>query len=179
MSQTFRNAVLELSRTLPFARKLVNSGRLSVPSFLTDSLLNTPDSEPFRGDMLPGAPMDDAPLMHDGRSVWLVDQLGGKFQLLVFCEDAGAMPEVMQRQLLGLAHAAIPIEVLLVARKAGASPFKVFIDADGLAFERYDATAGTCYLARPDQHVAARWREMEISRVVASVARATANFIED
>ena len=179
VSQTFRNAVLELSRTLPFARKLVNSGRLSVPSFLTDSLLNTPDSEPFRGDMLPGAPMDDAPLMHDGRSVWLVDQLGGKFQLLVFCEDAGAMPEAMQRQLLGLAHAAIPIEVLLVARKAGASPFKVFIDADGLAFERYDATEGTCYLARPDQHVAARWREMEISRVVASVARATANFIED
>ena len=89
------------------------------------------------------------------------------------------MPEAMQRQLLGLAHAAISIEVLLVARKAGASPFKVFIDADGLAFERYDATDGTCYLAGPDQHVAARWREMEISRVVASVARATANFIED
>ena len=33
----------------PFARALVNSGRLSVPSWLATSSLNTPDAEPFEG----------------------------------------------------------------------------------------------------------------------------------
>ena len=179
VSQTFRNAVLELSRTLPFARKLVNSGRLSVPSFLTGSVLNTPDSEPFSGDMLPGAPMDDAPLTRDGKSVWLIDQLGDQFQLLFFCDDASSIPEAMQRQLVGLAHATIPVETLVIARQGNMSGLNVLLDHDGLAFARYDAKDGTCYLARPDQHVAARWRETEVSRIVAAVARATANFVEE
>ncbi len=179
VSQTFRNAVLELSRTLPFARKLVNSGRLSVPSFLTGSVLNTPDSEPFSGDMLPGAPMDDAPLTRDGKSVWLIDQLGDQFQLLFFCDDASSIPEAMQRQLVGLAHATIPVETLVIARQGNMSGLNVLLDHDGLAFARYDAKDGTCYLARPDQHVAARWRETEISRIVAAVAQATANFVEE
>ncbi|MFM8591151.1 MAG: FAD-dependent oxidoreductase, partial [Limnohabitans sp.] len=48
-SKTFRNQVLSLARHYPFARKLVNSGRLSVPSILTSSMLNTPDSEVFEG----------------------------------------------------------------------------------------------------------------------------------
>jgi 3-(3-hydroxy-phenyl)propionate hydroxylase len=42
-SRTFRNAILSLARDHAFGRSLVNSGRLSVPSFLVDSSLNTPD----------------------------------------------------------------------------------------------------------------------------------------
>ncbi|NDC09331.1 MAG: FAD-dependent oxidoreductase [Oxalobacteraceae bacterium] len=179
VSHAFRNAVLELSRTLPFARKLVNSGRLSVPSFLTGSVLNTPDSDPFSGDMLPGAPMDDAPLTRDGKSVWLIDQLGKQFQLLYFCDDASSIPEAMQRQLVGMAHATIPVETLVIARHGSLPSLNVLLDHDGLAFARYDAKDGSCYLARPDQHVAARWREADISRIAAAVARATANFVEE
>jgi 3-(3-hydroxy-phenyl)propionate hydroxylase len=179
VSQTFRNAVLELSRTLPFARKLVNSGRLSVPSFLTDSVLNTPDSEPFSGDMLPGAPMDDAPLTRDGKPAWLIDQCGDQFQLLLFCDDASSIPGAMQRKLIDLTHATIPVETLVIARQGNASGLNVLLDHEGLAFARYDAKDGTCYLARPDQHVAARWRETDESRIVAAVARATANTVEE
>jgi len=179
VSQTFRNAVLALSRSLPFARKLVNSGRLSVPSFLTDSVLNTPDSEPFNGDMVPGAPMDDAPLLKDGQLVWLIDQMFGQFQLLYFCEDASAVSVPMQQQLRGLAAASISVHALVIARKAGDCPFDCVIDTEGLAFQRYDARPGTVYLVRPDQHIAARWRELEVSRIVAAVTRATANFSED
>lgn len=178
-SKTLRNAVLSLSRTLPFARKLVNSGRLSVPCFLSTSALNTPDSTAFDGDMVPGAPMDDAPVEIDGRHGWLIDQLGGKFQLLVFCDDPASIPKAMQRQLTALAGATIPVEPLLISRKAGECPLKVLVDYEGLAFSRYDAKPGTVYLARPDQHVAARWREAEVSRIVAAVTRATANFAEE
>jgi 3-(3-hydroxy-phenyl)propionate hydroxylase len=178
VSKTFRNAVLELSRELPFARKLVNSGRLSVPSFLVDSPLNTPDCEPFAGDMVPGAPLDDAPVTVDGQPGWLIDQTGGRFQALYFCDDAADLPEGMQRQLLGLTEAAIPVEPLVIARRGGACSLRTVADTEGLAFARYDAQPGTLYLVRPDQHVAARWREAEVSRVVAAVARATANFSE-
>lgn len=179
VSKTFRNAVLELSRDLPFARKLVNSGRLSVPCFLTDSPLNTPDSEPFAGDMVPGAPMDDAPVEADGQPSWLIDHVGGRFQALYFCDDPAEITEGMQLQLQGLAEAAIPVDTLVIAKRAGQCGLKVVVDREGMAFPRYDAQAGTLYLVRPDQHVAARWREAEVSRIVAAVARATANFAEE
>src|SRR6185312_855927 len=54
-SQAFRDAVLALARTQPFARALVNSGRLSQPAVLSHSPLNTPDGDDFQGPMVPGA----------------------------------------------------------------------------------------------------------------------------
>ena len=44
-SRAFRDAALDLARDCPFARRLVNSGRLSVPSTYRDSPLNTPDAD--------------------------------------------------------------------------------------------------------------------------------------
>jgi 3-(3-hydroxy-phenyl)propionate hydroxylase len=122
--------------------------------------------------------MDDAPVDIDGQPSWLIDQVGGRFQVLYFCDDPSTMPEAMQLQLQGLAQAAIPVEPLVIARRADKCALKVLVDREGIAFPRYDATPGTLYLIRPDQHVAARWREAEVSRIVAAVARATANFAE-
>ena len=69
VSRTFRDAVLALARRHAFARRLVNSGRLSVPTVLADSPLNTPDAIPMRspGAMVPGAPAADAPVTRPAR----------------------------------------------------------------------------------------------------------------
>ncbi len=175
-SKTFRNAVLHLAREHAFARKLVNSGRLSVPSFLTESRLNTPDTDAFDGQMVPGAPMDDAPVRVDGRDGWLLDQAGQGFRLLVFAPAASAVPPGWRDKLAELAHDAIPVLPLVVTPEGEALPdFTVAADPTGLAARRYDAGDGAVYLIRPDQHVAARWRTFDAARVRAAVARATCN----
>jgi 3-(3-hydroxy-phenyl)propionate hydroxylase len=53
--------------------------------------------------------------------------------------------------------------------------FKVIVDAQGWMARRYDAQPGTTYLLRPDQHVAARWRQLQPAQVQQAVARATCN----
>ncbi len=176
VSKTFRNAVLNLAEHHSFARKLVNSGRLSVPAVLTESPLNTPDSAPFAGDMLPGAPMADGPIRRDGCDGWLIDQLGNRFQGLYFCDDpAEIAPEVLA-QFAALGQGAVPIEALVVASQAGQLDHAVVLhDAGGMLAKLYDAQPGSYYLARPDQHVAARWRSFESVSVRQALARATAN----
>jgi 3-(3-hydroxy-phenyl)propionate hydroxylase len=159
-SRLFRNAVLELSKDQPFARALVNSGRLSVPATLHGSPLNTPDADVFGGRMVPGAPAADAPIVRaDGSSGWLLRELPTRFTALVFGEG-----EAAERSLQAIAEADLPLHVLRIAA-AG--------EAD-LAAKRYDARAGTVYLLRPDQHVCARWRQPSAPALRAAFDRALA-----
>jgi len=171
-SKTFRNQVLALAKHHPFARKLVNSGRLSMPSFLTGSVLNTPDADTFEGNMVPGAPMDDAPVQVSGQDGWLLDQVGQGFAALLFA-DAAPSGEV-QAQLQALQTGQLPVMPLIVAaRPINVPGMKVIVDAQGLLAKRYDGQTGTTYLLRPDQHVAARWRQLDAAMIQQAVARAT------
>ena len=177
MSLTIRNAALTLARDHAFARALVNSGRLSVPAVLTESRLNTPDTAVFAGDMVPGAAMDDAPMQEDGKPFWLLERVGNRFMALVFVNDPSHVDVTTAWACTSLADAAIPIDVVLVSPKAGAAPegLSVFVDEKQRFAERFDAQAGTTYLIRPDQHVAARWRAFDAAAVKTALARATSN----
>ncbi len=175
-SKTFRNAVLELAANYPFARALVNSGRLSVPSWLATSSLNTPDADAFKGNMIPGAPMADAPVQAAGGDGWLLHQLGNRFQALHYVEDADALDAGAAQALSELQAGGIPVEPIVVARKGQApAGLKTLIDTKGCVAQRYDLQPGTTYLCRPDQHVAGRWRALDASKIKAAVARATCN----
>lgn len=175
VSKAFRNAVLELAQDYPFARALVNSGRLSVPSWLVDSPLNTPDAEAFAGNMVPGAPMDDAPVS-GSRTGWLLGEMDTQFHLLYCVDDASQISAAQAQALAALAHDRIGVQAVVVA-KTGAAPHGLLtlLDTQGTVAQRYDLQPGTCYLLRPDQHVAARWRSFDAARVRAAVARATGN----
>ena len=154
ISRVFRNAVLGLARDFPFARKLVNSGRLSVPATLSASALNSVDVDAFGGAMCPGAAAADAPLTKRGQPSWLLRELGSGFTLLVF----GAAPTW---------SAGLSLQVLALDGQA-------LHDEQGLATQRYDARPGTAYLLRPDGHVAARWREPTAADIQAAIDRALA-----
>ena len=168
ISRTFRDAALDLAKRHPFARRLVNSGRLSVPAMHATSPLNTADRA---GDFnpcgsAPGTAAVDAPVTGP-RGDWLLDYMGGAFTLLTFGEVVDA---ATARR---LASSAIACRVVQVGGRAAPDGVSTLTDAQGLVAARYDGRAGTCYLLRPDQHVCARWRRFELATVKAAIARAT------
>jgi 3-(3-hydroxy-phenyl)propionate hydroxylase len=179
VSKTFRNAVLGLAKNYAFGRALVNSGRLSVPAFLTASSLNTPDEAPdaFAGRMLPGAPMDDAPVLDNGDEGWLLDKVGNQFFALYFADDPAALDAATVDALSNLSCGSIAVQALVISNKPGVvnGGLPNLEDPRGLVAQRYDAKHGTAYLLRPDQHVAARWRVLDAAKIKAAVARATCN----
>jgi 3-(3-hydroxy-phenyl)propionate hydroxylase len=172
-SQVLRNAVLSLARQVPCGRALVNSGRLSVPACFSNSALNTPDSDAFEGWMTPGAPMDDAPVGDGPSARWLLPYCGGRFVLMLFCGDG--LTATQSAAIASLARGRIAVQTLVIVPKGSAVPSGAtgVVDLEGLVAQRYDAQPGTCYLLRPDQHVAARWRALDTEAVRAAVARAT------
>jgi 3-(3-hydroxy-phenyl)propionate hydroxylase len=159
ISRLFRDATLHLARHHAFARRIVNSGRLSVPATLRASPLNTPDAEPFHCRMVPGAPAVDAPLVNEGRPAWLLRLLSPTdFTALVFDgPDTAARVQDIAAAAAGL----VPVQ-------------SVVLPCEGPVAERYDARPGTTYLLRPDQHVCARWRHPDATQVGAALRRALA-----
>ncbi|MBP7064611.1 FAD-dependent oxidoreductase [Ferrovibrio sp.] len=150
-ARLMRDAVLELAGQFGFARRLVNSGRLSLPSHYHDTPLNSPDDPALAVSapaLAPGAPAQDAPLPEGD---WLLRrcQQGG-FTLLGF-GDAPVNP--------------LPQQIAVVT-----------LPAMGQAAERYGAVAGSVYLLRPDQHVAARWHRAPKPEQVLTAYRTALGF---
>lgn len=159
ISRLFRDAVLDLARDYGFARRIVNSGRLSLPATLRTSPLNTEDRDSFQGAMVPGAPAADAPVMVNGKPDWLLRQCAGPgFTALLF---DGPDTEKLRQKLQDGAEGIATLH-------------HVVLPAEGLAAERYDARPGTVYLLRPDQHVCARWRQPDATDIRAALRRALA-----
>ena len=202
VSKAFRNAVLTLAGVHPFARALVNSGRLSVPAHLTASPLNTPDSAAFESPLQPGAPVADAPVRQRCTSAdacegeadaadcwadsWLLRHTGGQFVLLLFVTHPDTLDAAALQALQGLASGRIPVRAVLICAPtapppAGAAPpgCTLLLDHQGAAARRFDGQPGTAYLLRPDQHVAARWRGLDAVAVAAALARATGHAVGD
>jgi 3-(3-hydroxy-phenyl)propionate hydroxylase len=151
-----RKAVLSLAKETEFGKRMVNGGRLSVPS-VYDTPLSTPDADNWRGGPRPGTSMPDAPVAdHSGNPIFLTEAFirrGTRFTLLTFGNGKVAdTPE-------GLGH-------IRVGGEDG------LIDAAGLAGKRYDGESGATYLLRPDGYVAARFRQPGRPAIDAALARA-------
>src|SRR6188768_2534942 len=86
-----RKAVLALAWETEFGKRMINGGRLSVPS-VYDSALSTADAERWHSGPQPGASMLDAPVApRTGVSGYLTDafiKAGKRFTLLAFANGA-------------------------------------------------------------------------------------------
>jgi 3-(3-hydroxy-phenyl)propionate hydroxylase len=151
-----RKAVLSLARETEFGKRMINGGRLSIPS-IYDSPLSTADFDSWRGGPRPGASMLDAPVAaHAGDLAFLTEafiKAGTRFTLLEFANGAAVDPP----------------DGVGVIRIGGQDGLR---DAAGLVGARYDAEPGTAYLLRPDGYVAARFRHPTRAVLDAALARA-------
>ena len=151
-----RKAVLSLAKETEFGKRMINGGRLSVPS-IYDSPLSTADCDAWRGGPRPGASMPDAPLAAPaGDPTFLTEafiKAGTRFTLLEF-GNGGAVDRPDG------------VGVIRIGGNDG------FSDSAGLAGARYDAEPGTAYLLRPDGYVAARFRHPTRSVLETALARA-------
>ena len=152
-----RKAVLSLARETEFGKRMINAGRLSVPS-VYETPLSTADTQVWRGGPRPGASMLDAPVaVQSGDCPYLTDAFikqGKRFTLLAFANGADV-------------EAPEGVAVIGIGGQDGLS------DPDGLVGARYDAEPGTAYLLRPDGYVAARFRQPTRTALDAALARAT------
>ena len=86
-----RKAVLSLAKETEFGKRMVNGGRLSVPS-VYETPLSTADGDAWRGGPRPGASMPDAPVAGaGGEPMFLTEafiEAGTRFTLLEFGNGA-------------------------------------------------------------------------------------------
>jgi 3-(3-hydroxy-phenyl)propionate hydroxylase len=148
--RSLRNAVLSLAPRAEFARRMVNSGRLSVAT-VHDTPLSTPDESPFAGAARLGAPVPDAPLRGDDGKTFLVERLPGAFTVLTVKNGAPPPPVAGAR-------------TIMIGEDLH--------DDAGLFTRRFDATPGATYVLRPDQHLAARFRSFDAAKVQGAIRRA-------
>ena len=146
MERIFRDAVLDLAGEHEFARKLVNSGRLSRPCSLAGLSLQGP------GEGV-GQAMTDAPV----EGGWLLDHFGGRFAVMAVKAD---LPEGLPDE-IG--------RVLVATDGTRRDDATILNDAEGLVVRRYGA--GTVWLVRPDQHLAARFDNPSAAEIVAAYER--------
>src|SRR4051794_8638301 len=117
-----RKAVLSLAKETEFGKRMVNAGRLSIPS-VYQTPLSTEDRDAWRGGPRPGTSLFDAPIAErSGQPMFLTDAFiaaGTRFTLLEFGNGATIEPP------------------------AGVATIRIggdgFVDCAGLASSRYDA----------------------------------------
>jgi 3-(3-hydroxy-phenyl)propionate hydroxylase len=164
-SRAFRDGTLDLAIDWPFARDLVNSGRLSRPATHADSPLNGPAIDAV---VRPGAPCPDAAIHWavpggDPQDGWLLEHLGGGFAVLCFGAEVAVSSGLDQ-----LADDTIPIALLSVGEAPG-GPGTSVVDADGQLARLFAGGApGSTFLFRPDQHLCASWNEANVVAVRAA-----------
>ena len=170
-----RDAVLSLSLTQAFVRPLYH-WRTSRPHEYSHSMLNSlgDDNGLFKAGPAHGAPPQNVRL---GANDFLLDHLGGGFDLLYFT-DAAALPDALQQVIAAARAKGMPLNVIAVgAAQPVAGADHTLTDADGHLRERYGVTVneeanGAAYLLRPDQHICARWLTLDATRLQAALATA-------
>ena len=165
--ELLRNAVLSLSLTQDFVRPLYH-WRTSRPHEYTHSMLNSlgDDNALFKAGPAHGAPPQNVRL---GANDFLLDHLGGGFDLLYFTDEA-AIPDALRHTIAATRARGIPVRVVAVGSADAVMGADITLaDANGHLRERYGIPAnGGAYLLRPDQHICARWLTLDATRLQAA-----------
>jgi len=160
-ARALRDATLELAEALPFARALVNSGRLS-RAYCPPPVGPGVGQAAGPGPLDAGSPCPDAPLQRGNQRSWLLHLLGGDLVGLYLADACLSEAENGKLQRLAAAH---PDLRPLVVASRGCRDAGFWQDCDGLVASRYGLAPGGFALIRPDQHVAGCWPALDAAAV--------------
>lgn len=159
-----RDAVLSLSISNDFARPLINP-RQSQPYTYIDSPLTAyrnRDAE-FRGGPGTGAPFINRRI---GDSGSLLDYIGTGFSGFYFSDSNTYDPRIT-RLAEKLKVGEEQFTLIIITRDSFTlENIAVLYDESGELGSSYDAEEGTFYLIRPDRHISARWKQINIDEVI-------------
>ena len=142
MAKAFRDQVLDLSVNNLFFRKIINSGRLSVPCKLSGLRL---DNE-YRDDPLLGSIYVDFPILdRKGNQLFLTDVIANSYNLLSFSKIKIEFP--------------FNLNIISVGEENNEDVD--FFDFEGKGLERYRADLN--YFIRPDGYIVGIFKEINIS----------------
>jgi 3-(3-hydroxy-phenyl)propionate hydroxylase len=163
--RVLRDAVLSLSLTQPFVGPLYH-WRTSRPHEYTRSPLNAVgDDAAFDAGPGHGAPPRNVCLGEDDH---LLDHLDHRFTLL--CATNTAIPADLLAVVADLRARGLPLQVIAVgATQPVPGADQTLPDANGHLRERHSLRSGGAYLLRPDQHVCARWKTLDATRLRAAL----------
>ena len=164
-----RDAVLSLSLTQPFVGPLYH-WRTSRPHEYASSPLNSmgDDNLLFKAGPAHGAPPVNVRFSAES---YLLDHLGGGFDLLYFT-DGKAIPAELRQVVEAVMARGVDVRLIAISSVGAASipgADLVLDDSEGRCRTRYGVMAnGAAYLLRPDQHVCARWMALDANRLQAA-----------
>lgn len=144
----FRNEVLTLSKDMPFARKLINSGRLSTPCSLEGMTLQSAQSA---GKVGTGNAVIDAPIDENS---YLIEVLQGQFTLVGFGDIE--IPQIDGVKRIGIGNKS--------------SNYKYYMPLENAAFARYGTEV--IYLIRPDGHISASFNRPDVEAITIAYKKA-------
>jgi 3-(3-hydroxy-phenyl)propionate hydroxylase len=159
--ELMRDAVLSLSLDTDAVKQLFDPFRVT-PWCHADSPLNgaTHREAEFASGPPAGLMAPDMPLVRQCRATTLYDRAGAGFTGLYFSAEGGP-----------------PAEDLAALREIGAQGTDIvmiggsegWLDVSGMARDLFGAKDGTFYLLRPDDYVAARWKEFDKGEALAAL----------
>lgn len=164
-----RDAVLSLSLTQPFVGPLYH-WRTSRPHEYGSSPLNSmgDDNLLFKTGPAHGAPPVNVRFAPDS---YLLDHLGGAFDLLYFTDDK-TIPAELREVVAAVKARGVGVRLIAVSSHSAAAVEGADLtlhDSEGRCRARYGVMAnGAAYLLRPDQHVCARWMALDANRLQAA-----------
>ena len=153
--------------TQQFVRPLYH-WRTSRPHEYSHSLLNSRDDDNllFKSGPAHGAPPKNIKL---GPNNYLLDHLGGGFDLLYFTDEQ-SLPEQIIEVVNKYKKIGVPVKVIAVGANESVLGADIALpDSEGHFRSCYGVNAdGAGYLFRPDQHICARWLTLDANRLDAA-----------
>ena len=158
-----RDAALSIAINHAFTRPLINP-RQSQPYTYFDSALSSFRNRDAEFSSGPGA---GAPIFnqHVGDNSYLLDYIGKGFSGIYFSEKGDIPGELIALiNTLSVGEEKFTL-IVVTATSLEIKEGITLEDRDGVIFSSYNAVNNSFYFVRPDRHVLARWKQINVEEV--------------